>query len=178
MKASALALLGAGALALGAVTPSHAADPAAPPVAQPIVVFVPVPLDFLAPPPLMLDRLFAEQETAITRLIAAMSHLPALPWPALPSAGAPGTNVFMTAVSTTGNGSCSEVITETFGANGKPHVAVRRAGNACAALPDAVAARPAAPPEVRPATQLPLVRVLEVRDQAPLMPSRTRAFGG
>jgi hypothetical protein len=172
MKASALVLLGAGAVALGAVTPSRAADPAAPPAAQPIVVFVPMPLDFLAPPPLMLDRLLAEQEAAITRLIEAMS-------PALPSAGAPGTNLFMTSVSTTGSGACSEVITETFGANGKPHVVVRRSGNACAALPDTVAApRPAAPPEAMPAMQRPLVRVLQVRDQAPAAPSRARALDG
>ena len=79
MQASTIALLGAGALALGAAAPSHAAQPPSPATAQPIVVFVPVPMGLFAPPPLALERVFAAQEAAMTQLIAQMSQMPAFP---------------------------------------------------------------------------------------------------
>lgn len=186
MQASTIALLGAGALALGAAAPSHAAQPPSPATAQPIVVFVPVPMGLFAPPPLALERVFAAQEAATTQLIAQMSQMPAFPalrWMAAPGMrAAPGMQVFVASMSSGGHGFCQESMTQTFGPDGKPHVVVKRSGDACGPLPAgfAPAAGPqAAPmPEIAPAPAAPPVRVIHVNDLRPVTPTRTHDYKG
>jgi hypothetical protein len=186
MKASTIALLGAGALALGAAAPSHAAQPPGPATAQPIVVFVPVPMGLFAPPPLALDRVFAAQEAAMTRLIAQMSQMPAFPalrWMSAPGMTAmPGMQMFMASMSSGGHGFCQESMTQTVGPDGRPHVVLRRSGDACGPLPAgfAPAAGPqAAPvPEIAPAPAAPPVRVIHVNDLPPVTPTHAQDYKG
>ncbi|MBN9509987.1 MAG: hypothetical protein J0I21_12860 [Alphaproteobacteria bacterium] len=184
MRASTLALLGAGALALGAAAPSRAAEPTAPHAVQPVVIFVPMPMGLFAPPPLALDRIVAAQEAALTQLIAQMSQMPAfpaLPWMAAPGmSAAPGMQVVTVSMSSSGRGFCQESMTQTFGPDGRPHVVVKRAGDACGPLPTGFATTPgpqAAPmPEVSPSGPLP--RVIHVNDVRPVTPTRAHAYKG
>jgi hypothetical protein len=93
--------------------------------------------------PLMdLDRLMAAQDAAMNamfRRIDAMTaqalRTPGTIQVAIPPAGSGPVSTVMVSSFSNGQGMCSESVTYTYGANGKPQVTVQKTGSACGSAP-------------------------------------------
>ena len=161
MKPLTVALLGAGGLVLAASVAAEAASPDCVAASAPLLVLA-APSPMLPPDISRIETVFAAEEAQLDRMMREMmqagAHTPAI-------ALTPGTQVFSVALSNGGGASCSEVITRTIGADGKPHVSVQRSGNACGNL------RPSLPSGLStPYQDDATARVQQVRQ--PLPPAR------